>query len=82
MFRIRYLIKKYLLNIIPSINYKRHINLCPTKATHNSYCSFYSNLFKENMVLTKIPATQNEVALSYHRVRGLYFLAAIFARSI
>ena len=30
-------------------------------------------------LLTKITAAQNEVALSYHSVRGLYFLAAVFA---
>ena len=34
------------------------------------------------ILLTKITAAQNEVALSYHRVRGLYFLAAIFAATI
>ena len=32
------------------------------------------------MLLTKITAGQNDVALSYHRVRGLYFLAVIFVR--
>ena len=32
--------------------------------------------------LTKITAAQNEVALSYHRVRGLYFLAVVFAATI
>ena len=31
---------------------------------------------------TKTTATQNEVALSYHSVRGLYFLAVIFAAII
>ena len=30
------------------------------------------------MLLTKITAAQNEVALSYHKLRGLYFLAAVF----
>ena len=29
--------------------------------------------------LLKITATQNEAALIYHSVRGLYFLAVIFA---
>ena len=33
-------------------------------------------------LLTKITAAQNEVALSYHRPRGLYFLAAVFAAAI
>ena len=32
-----------------------------------------------NILLTKTTAAQNEDALSYHRVRGLYFLAVIFA---
>ena len=32
--------------------------------------------------LTKTTAAQNEVALSYHRVRGLYFPAVVFVRSI
>ena len=30
----------------------------------------------------KITAGQNEIALSYHRVRGLYFLAVIFEANI
>ena len=34
------------------------------------------------ILLTKITAAQNEDALSYHKVRGLYFLAAIFATTI
>ena len=34
------------------------------------------------MPLTKITAARNEVALSYHVVRGLYFLAVIFAAII
>ena len=33
-------------------------------------------------VLTKITASQNEVALSYHRVRGLYLLAVIFVATL
>ena len=34
------------------------------------------------MLLTKTTAAQNEVALSYHRVRGQYFLAVVFAVTI
>ena len=34
------------------------------------------------MLLTKTTAAQNEVALSYHTVRGLCFLAVIFAATI
>ena len=30
----------------------------------------------------KTTAAQNEVALSYHSMRGLYFLAVVFVRSI
>ena len=34
------------------------------------------------MHLTKTTAALNEVALSYHGVRGLYFLAVVFAATI
>ena len=34
------------------------------------------------ILLTKTTAAQNEVALSYHRVRGLYFMAVVFAATI
>ena len=34
------------------------------------------------ILLTKTTAAQNGVALSYHKVRGLYFLAVFFLRSI
>ena len=34
------------------------------------------------ILLPKTTAAQNEVALSYHRVRGLYFVAAVFAVTI
>ena len=33
-------------------------------------------------VFTKTTATRNGIALSYHRVRRLYFLAAVFAATI
>ena len=34
------------------------------------------------ILLAKITVVQNEVALSYHRVRRLYFLAVIFAATV
>ena len=34
------------------------------------------------ILLTKTTAVQNGVALSYHKVRGLYFLAVVFVRSL
>ena len=34
------------------------------------------------ILLTKTTAAQNDVALIYRRVRGLYFLAAVFAATI
>ena len=39
----------------------------------------YSNI---TIHLTKTTAAQNAVALSYHTVRGLYFLAVVFAATI
>ena len=41
-----------------------------------------STLLHTYILLTKKTAAQNEVALSYHRVRGLYFLAVVFAATI
>ena len=38
--------------------------------------------FLISALLTKTTATQNEDALSYHRVRGLHFMAVIFVGSI
>ena len=40
------------------------------------------NLLFKTILLTKTTTTQNEDALNYYRVRGLYFLAVIFVRSI
>ena len=34
------------------------------------------------ILLTKTTAARNEVALSYHRVRGLYFPAVVFVPTI
>ena len=34
------------------------------------------------ILLTKTSAARNRVALSYHSVRGLYFLAVVFAATI
>ena len=35
-----------------------------------------------NILLTKTTAAQNEVALSYHTERGLFFLTVFFAAAI
>ena len=35
-----------------------------------------------NMLITKTTAVQTEDALSYYRVRGLYFLAVVFVSRI
>ena len=34
------------------------------------------------MLLTKTTAAQNEVALSYHKLRGLYIQVVVFAATI
>ena len=50
-----------------------------------SLCPSIDSLFwchAATILLTKTTAAQKEVALSYHRVRGLDFLAVVFARSI
>ena len=46
---------------------------------------FYTLLYGaciSNILLTKTTAARNGVALSYHSVRGLYFLAVAFAATI
>ena len=37
---------------------------------------------RSSIPLTKTTAAQNEVALIYHSVRGLYFLAVVFVATI
>ena len=44
--------------------------------------SFYSDKKQFIILLTKITAAQNEDVFSYHSVRGLCFLAVIFAATI
>ena len=48
-----------------------------------NYKKLSTNFPRESILksiqLTKITAAQNEVTLSYHSVRGLYFLTVIFA---
>ena len=41
-----------------------------------------STIYALLLYLTKTTAAQNGVALSYHKVRGLYFQAVVFVRSI
>ena len=48
----------------------------------NSTCDAFHTFLTLLILLTKIAAPQNEVALSYHRVRGLYFLAVVFVTTI
>ena len=36
----------------------------------------------KDILLTEIAAAQNEIALSYCIVRGLYFLAVVFATTV
>ena len=49
-----------------------------------SFCISPSHSFMNiyTTLLTKTTAAQNEDALSYHKVRGLYFLAVVFVRRI
>ena len=38
--------------------------------------------YNQVRLLTKTTAAQKEVALNYHRVRGLYFLAVVFVATV
>ena len=46
------------------------------------HLSFYVSVRIIYILLTKTTAARNEVALSYHKVRGLYFLAVVFEATI
>ena len=48
--------------------------------THVALC--IKCILRAYILLTKTTAAQNEVALSYHRERGLYFLAVVFVATI
>ena len=56
--------------------------MCAGKSSNNFVCKYYTIEREVGILLTKTTATQNEVALSYHKMRGLYFLAVVFVRSI
>ena len=45
-------------------------------------CAGHFNDITILILLTKTTAARNEAALSYHKVRGLNFLAVIFAATI
>ena len=49
----------------------------------NPYILELMSLYRGGTILlTNTTTSRNEVALSYHRVRGLYFLAVVFAATI
>ena len=58
--------------------------IIPPKASDTVHFSVFNQLFKylQNILLTKITAPQNEAALSYHEVRGQYFLTVVFVATI
>ena len=63
-----------------------HCPLYSVRTVHIEQCTMcymqYLFLFLMTILLTQITAAQNEVALSYYKVRGLYFVAIILVRSI
>ena len=60
-------------------NEKVHDLLNPSNGNKNLRVRFHIYII---ILLTKTTAAQNEVALSYYRMRGLYFLTVIFAATI
>ena len=44
--------------------------------------AFSARTQKYSILLTKTTAAQSEDALSYYKVRGLYFLAVVFVATI
>ena len=52
-----------------------YINMCGSTVAAKYFYEHY-------IVLAKTTAAQDEDALSYHRVRGLYYRAVVFAATI
>ena len=58
--------------------------MCVVQPRARLICCIITSIInlKLYVLLTKTTAAQNEAALSYDRVRGLYFLAVVFVRRI
>ena len=71
-------------DIIHATHYTIQCTLHSTQYTKifKKYIMIFITIQYSLNTLTKTTAAQNEDALSYHRVRGLYFLAVVFVRSI
>ena len=63
-------------------NYKTHALLLRTGVSLVYRQITEQTSIKYVLLLTKTTAAQNKVALSYHRVRGLYFLEVVLAVNI
>ena len=62
-----------------SINFKVFSRITLASACEGNCSTYYASCVC--IPLTKT-AARNEAALSYHKVRGLYFLAVVFAATI
>ena len=82
MHNVDYIDKKRVL-YVPRISSQR-VRVPPrtilTPDTHSTHD--FKRYKPEYILLTKTTAAQNEDTFSYHKVRGLYFLAVVFVRSI
>ena len=58
----------------------KHDSTYNTRRATERHFSFLVRFY--HILLTKTTAALNEAALSYHNVRGLYFVAVVFVRSI
>ena len=66
----------YSLQYLTKLGYPPQISEIAVRRLGLFYLTFLSCYI--SILLTKITAAQNEVALSYHRVRGHYILAVAF----
>ena len=57
-------------------------NTCKVKTERKTKTTIFTRKSSVIILLTETTAAHDEVALSYYRVRGLYFLAAVFAATI
>ena len=57
------------------------IYICNNSFNQSHFCETLFQ-YSDSILVTKTTAAQNEVALSYHRVHGVNFLAVVFTATV
>ena len=73
-------VKQELRHVVVLLSYQFNLTAARLKKGTAEVLEFH--VYLQSILLTKTTAAQNEVALSYHKVHGLYFLAVVFEETI